>query len=185
MIKNILGIIGLAVVISTSSATAQDVETTSGPEESEYGKGGNPFGSTVGRLYLSGTFGSGFFDGTGNGLSEETGFMYGFDLGYEMHDWISVQGGYTYLSDRDLSIFSIGTNFSYQWHPFVYNVGLGAGLYDPDIGDRSFGIAPSSGIDIVLGESVRLGLNYKHDFIFTNTVTTDLNRVYAGLKFMF
>ena len=111
--------------------------------------------------------------------------MYRIDLGYEMDNWIGIQGGYTYLSDRDLSIYSIGTNFSYPWHPFVYNVSLGAGLYDPDIGDRSFGIAPGAGIDIVLGENVRVGLNYKHDFIFTDTVTTDMERVYAGLKFFF
>ena len=182
MKRNILGIIGLVVVVATS-AVAQDDGRTDGPEESEYGKGGNPFGSTIGRLYLNAAFGSGFFKNAA--LSDETGFLYGLDFGYEMHDWIGVQGGYVYLSDRDLSIFSLGTNFSYPWHPFVYNVGLGAGLYVPDAGERSFGIAPGAGVDIVLGENVRLGLNYKHDFIFTDTVTTDMDRLYAGLKFMF
>tara|TARA_B100000676_G_C17531690_1_gene557970 strand:+ start:44 stop:589 length:546 start_codon:yes stop_codon:yes gene_type:complete len=180
--KRLLSILAI-VAVATTATTAQDVGRTDGPEQSEYGKGGNPFGTSIGRLYLSGTFGSGFFEGST--LSDETGFMYGFDLGYEMHDWIGVQGGYTYLSDRDLSIYSVGTNFSYPWHPFVYNVSLGAGLYDPDTGDRSFGIAPGAGVDIVLGENVRLGLNYKHDFIFTDTVTTDMDRVYAGLKFFF
>jgi hypothetical protein len=143
----------------------------------------NPFGSKVGRMYINATFGTGFFDGAG--LVDETGFLYGFDFGYEMQDWISVHGGYTYLSDRQTSIYIAGTNFSYPWHPFIYNVSRGAGLYVPGIGDRRFGIAPGTGVDIVLGESVRLGLNYKHEFIFTDTVTTDMDRVYAGLKLMF
>lgn len=177
-----IGIIAL-IALTATAVTAQDVGRTDGPEESEYGKGGNPFGSAVGRMYVSGTFGSGFFDGVGS--SQDTGFLYGIDLGYEMHDWIGVQAGYAYLSDRDLAIFSVGTNFVYAWHPFVYNLSLGTGLYVPDVGERSFGIAPGAGVDIVLGENVRLGLNYKHDFIFTDGITTDLDRVYAGLKFLF
>jgi opacity protein-like surface antigen len=182
MKRKLFSIIAI-LAMATSATFAQDTGRTDGPEESEYGKGGNPFGSTVGRTYLNATFGSGFFQGAG--LTDDTGFIYGFDLGYEMDDWIGIQGGYSYLSDRDLSIYSVGTNFSYPWHPFVYNVSLGAGLYDPDIGDRSFGLAPGAGVDIILGESVRLGLNYRHDFIFTDTATTDMDRVYAGLKFFY
>lgn len=182
MKRNLFLVIGL-VALTAMSAVAQDVGRTDGPEEDEYGKGGNPFGSPAGRLYLNVAFGSGFFENAG--LPDKTGFLYGLDLGYEMDEWIGVQTGYTYLSDRDISIYSIGANFSYPWHPFVYNVGLGAGLYVPDIGKRSFGIAPGAGIDIMLGEDVRLGLNYKHDFIFTDFVTTDVDRVYVGLKFMF
>ena len=182
MKRKMVGIVAL-IALTGASAMAQDVGRTDGLEDSECGKGGNPFGTTVARLYLNAAFGSGFFQGTG--LSDDTGVVYGLDLGYEMHDWIGVQGGYTYLSDRDLSIYSIGTNFSYPWNPFIYNVGLGAGLYALDTGDRSFGISPSAGVDIILGENVRLGLNYKHDFIFTDTATTDIDRVYAGLKFMF
>ncbi len=178
--KRILDIIA-AVAIAATSATAQDVGRTNGPEESEYGKGGNPFGSAIRQIYLNAAFGSGFFQGAN--LSDETGFMYGFEMEYGMDNWIGVQGGYTYLSDRDLSIYSVGTNFSYPWHPFVYNVSLNAGLYDPDIGDGSFGLTPGAGIDIVIGENVRLGLNYRHDFIFTDAVTTNMDRVYAGLKF--
>lgn len=182
MKRKLLGIIGL-IVVTAMSAVAQDVGRTDGPEETEYGKGGNPFGSPDGRLYLNAVFGSGFFEIAG--LSDKTGFLYGLDLGYEMYEWIGIQTGYAYLSDRDLSIYSVGANFSYPWHPFVYNVGLGAGLYVPDIGERSFGIAPGAGVDIVLGKNVRIGLNYKHDFIFTDVMTTDMDRVYAGLKFMF
>ena len=182
MKSKILGIIGLVIVTAMSTA-AGDLGKTDGPEESEYGKGGNPFGSPVGRFYLNAAFGSGFFENAG--LPDRTGFMYGIDLGYEMHDWIGIQTSYAYLSDQDLSIYSVGANFSYPWHPFVYNVGLDAGLYVPKIGERSFGIAPGAGVDIMLGGNIRLGLKYKHDFIFTDIVTTDVDRVYAGLKLMF
>ena len=161
----------------------QDTGRTDGPEESEHGCGGNPFGSSIGRAYVSGAFGSGCFDSAGSG--QDTGFLYGLDFGYEMHEWIGVQGGYAYLTDRNTSIFSIGSNFSYAWHPFVYNLNVQAGLYAPENGDRNFGIAPGAGIDIVLGEKVRLGLNYKHDYIFTDNTTTEVDRVYAGLKFFF
>lgn len=182
MFRSICRFIAIAA-LSATTVVAQDVGRTDGPEESEYGKGGNPFGSNVGRLYVSAAFGSGFYSSAT--LSDETGFTYGVNLGYEMDDWIGLQGGYTYLSDRDLAIYNIGTNFNYPWHPFVYNVSLDAGFYDPDVGDRSFGLAPGAGIDIVLGENVRVGLNYRHDFIFTDNATTDMNRVYAGVKFLF
>ena len=182
MYQRLLRIVAI-IALMTTPVLAQDEGRTDGPEESEYGKGGNPFGTTVGRLYLNGAFGSGFYQGPS--LGDETGFVYGFDLGYEMDEWIGVQGSYAYVSDRELSIYSIGTNFSYHWYPFVYSVGLGAGLYDHEVGDRHFGLSPGAGIDIVLGENVRLGLNYKHDYIFTDTVTTDIDRVYAGLKFFF
>lgn len=180
--KHILTLL-TCLALASAPALAQDTGRTDGPEESEYGKGGNPFGSNIGRLYLNAAFGSGFF--SGSDLSDETGFTYGFDFGYEMEEWIGIHGGYTYLSDRNMSIYRVGTSYSYPWFPFVYNVALDAGLYDPEFGDRSFGLAPGAGIDIILGENVRLGLNYRHDFIFTDNVTTDMDRVYAGLRFLF
>ena len=42
-----------------------------------------------------------------------------------------------------------------------------------------------SDVDIVVSDRVRLGLNYRHDFIFTDANTTEMDRVYAGLKFLF
>jgi len=107
------------------------------------------------------------------------------DLGVELDQWLGVQAGYAYLSDRDMSIFSLGSRFGYTFEPFVYHASLDAGLYAPEVGERNFGIAPGAGIDIVISDRVRLGLNYKHDFIFTDNETTDMDRVYAGLRFYF
>lgn len=174
-------IIACAVAIA-GSAWAQEVGRTDGPEGSEYGAGGNPFGTPAGRIYLTGAFGSGFY---GSPRNQQTGFLYGAELGYEMHDWIGVQTSYAYLSDREMSIYGLGATFSYPWHPFVYNLNLQAGFYDPTIGSSHFGIAPGACIDIVLSESLRLGLNYRHDFIFTDNTTTDVDRLYAGIKFVF
>ena len=185
MKRTAISLLTLTLVICAIAmpAGAQETGRTDGSEGSEYGKGGNPFGSPAGRFFLSASFGSGFFDlqGTGN----KTGFLYGFDLGYEMDEWIGLQAGYSYLSDRDLSIFSLGSNLSYPWNPFVYSLTIHASIYAPDAGDRHFGLAPGAGIDIVVHDRVRIGLNYKHDFIFTDNRTTDMDRVYAGLKFCF
>ena len=59
------------------------------------------------------------------------------------------------------------------------------GLYSPDGADRRFGIAPGAGIDIVVNDKLRIGLNYKHDFMFSSGKTEDMDRVYAGLKLYF
>ena len=139
--------------------------------------------SQVGRLYLNTSFGSGFFDLQGAG--HKTGFLYGFDLGYEIEEWLGIQGGYTYLYDRNMSIFSLGSSFAYPWHPFVYSLSVHAGVYAPEVGPKHFGLAPGAGIDIAVHDRIRIGLNYKRDFIFSDNRTTDMNRVYAGLKFYF
>ena len=34
-------------------------------------------------------------------------------------------------------------------------------------------------------DTLAIGLDYKHDFIFTDNRTTDMDRIYAGLKFFF
>ncbi|MDP6039015.1 MAG: outer membrane beta-barrel protein [Candidatus Latescibacteria bacterium] len=157
---------------------------TDGAEESEFGKGGYPFGGPLNRVYLNTAFGSGFFNTPG--LSNtHTGFLYGIDLGFEMDQWLGIQAGYAYLSDRDMSILSLGSRFAYTFEPFVYHVSLNAGLYAPDNGERNFGLAPGAGVDIIIHDRVRLGLEYKHDFIFTDNRTTDIDRVHAGLKFFF
>lgn len=176
----------LALTLALLACTVASAQTgrTDGPEESEFGSGGYPFGGKTNQFYINTSFGSGFFKTPGlNGT--QTGFMYGVDLGFEMDQWLGVQAGYTYLSDRDMSIISLGSRFAYSFDPFVYHVSLSAGLYDPKTGSQNFGLAPGAGIDIIVNDRVRLGLEYKHDFIFTDTVTTDMDRVYAGLKFFF
>ena len=174
----------LTLVILCCGAAHAQTGRTDGPEQSEFGKGGYPFGGKLNRVYLNAAFGSGFFQTPGLG-NTRTGFLFGADVGYEMDQWLGIQAGYAYLSDRDLSIFSIGSRFAYTFEPFSYHVSLDAGLYSPETGERNFGLAPGAGIDIIVSDRVRLGLDYKHDFIFTDNQTTDMDRVYAGLKFFF
>ena len=180
--KHLLFTLAIALLLG-NSASAQ-TGRTDGAEESEFGKGGYPFGGPSHRVYLNTAFGSGFFDLTDVNKTR-TGFLYGVDLGVEMDQWLGIQASYNYLSDRDMSIFSLGSRFAYAFDPFVYHVSLNAGLYAPNEGSRNFGLAPGAGIDIVLHKRVRIGLDYKHDFIFTDNRTTDMDRVYAGLKFFF
>ena len=173
-----------AVILCTfvAALNAEETGRTDGPEEGEYGKGGYPFGGPAGRFYISPTFGSGVFDTPG--LRNQTGLLYGIRMGYEMEEWLGIQGGFDYLSDRKMSIFSLGSRFAYPWHPFVYYASVSAGLYSPESGDRHFGIAPGAGIDIVIHDRVRVGLEYKHDLIFSDD-RSHMDRVFAGLRLSF
>jgi len=176
-------LIAALVCLAPASVMAEETGRTDGPEGTEYGKGGNPFGTRLGRVYAGASFGSGFFSLQGAG--RKTGFLYGVDLGYEMDEWIGLQAGYAYLADRDMSIYSLGTRLCYPWERFVYSISIQAGLYAPDLGERNFGLAPGAGIDILVHDRVRIGLGYKHDFVFTDGRTTEMDRVHAGLKFSF
>ncbi len=180
---NILLIFVLCLCALPLSANAEETGRTDGQEDSEYGKGGYPFGGPDGRFYISPAFGSGIFNTAG--LGSRSGLLYGLDIGYERDGWVGIQGGYAYLSDRKMSIFSLGSRFAYPSDPFVYYITTQAGFYAPDVGSKNFGIAPGAGIDIIVSDRVRIGLNYKHDFIFSDTDTNQLDRVYAGLKFYF
>ena len=155
---------------------------TDGPEGSELGRGGYPFGGPEGRFYISPAFGSGIFDRNDDSRS---GLLYSLNLGYERDGWLAIEGGYAYLSDRRLSIYSLGSRLDYNADPFVYYFSTQAGLYKPEDGESNFGLAPGAGIDIILNDRIRLGLNYKRDFIFSDGNTTEIDRLYAGLKFYF
>ena len=162
---------------------AQESGRTDGPEGSEVGRGGYPFGGPEGRFYISPAFGSGIFDR--NADDSRSGLLYSLNLGYERDGWLAIEGGYAYLSDRKLSIYSLGSRFDYNADPFVYYFSAQAGLYKPTEGESNFGVAPGAGIDIILNDRIRVGLNYKRDFIFTDGNTTDIDRLFAGLKFYF
>ena len=183
--RRLTGIIAtaLATLLLPSAAAAEAGGRTDGPEASEHGQGGYPFGGPTGRLYISPAFGSGILNNPETG--SRSGLLYGVDVGYERDGWIGIQGAYTYLPDQDLSIYSIGTRLAYPTDPFVYYISAHAGLYAPEAGANHFGLAPGAGIDVVVSERVRLGLNYKHDFIFRDTFTQDVDRVYAGIKLYF
>ena len=119
--KHLLFTFAIALLLG-SGASAQ-TGRTDGAEESEFGKGGYPFGVPSHRVYLNTAFGSGFFDLTDVNKTR-TGFLYGVELGVEMDQWLGIQAGYNYLSDRDMSIFSLGSRFAYTYDPFVYHVSL-------------------------------------------------------------
>ena len=156
---------------------------TDGPEGSELGRGGYPFGGPDGRFYVNPAFGSGRFDQTATG--NRSGLLYGVDLGYERYGWLAIEGGYAYVSDSELSIYSLGSRMDYNADPFVYYVTTHAGLYKPVEGQSNFGLAPGAGIDVILNDRIRIGLNYKRDFIFADESTRNIDRVFAGLKFYF
>ncbi len=180
---NILLALILALSLFTLPASADEPGRTSGPEQSEFGQGGYSFGGAVSRFYLSPAFGSGIFEKSAAG--DRSGLLYGVDLGYERDEWIGLQAGYAYLPDRKMSIYSLGARFAYNTDPFVYYISTGAGLYHTKNAGNQFGLAPGAGIDILVNERIRVGLNYKHDFIFTDPATTHVDRIYAGLKFYF
>jgi len=177
-------LITLTTTLILAGMASAQTGRTDGAEESEFGQGGYPFGGPLNRVYLNTAFGSGFYNTSGLN-NTNTGFLYGLAFGFEMDQWLGIQAGYVYLSDRNMSIVSLGSRFAYTFAPFVYNVSLNAGIYAPDNGTRNFGLAPGAGIDIIVHDKVRIGLDYKHDFIFTDNPTTDMDRVYAGLKFFF
>ncbi|MSS73660.1 MAG: hypothetical protein EXS64_19560 [Candidatus Latescibacteria bacterium] len=172
----------LVLLCLPAFARAENTGRTDGPEKSEYGKGGYPFGARVGRLYVTPAFGSGFFDAPPQ--KNETGLLYGLDLGYEMDEWVALQGSYHYLTDRAMSLFGLGSRFTYRQLPFAYHISVQAGLYAPRTGPTNFGLAPGAGIDVVLHERVQVGLSYCHDFIFSD-VRSHLNRVYATVGIYF
>ena len=173
----------LAAFLLSSAAAVEAGGRTDGPEASEHEQGGYPFGGPTGRFYISPAFGSGILDIPETG--SRSGLLYGVDVGYERDGWIGIQAAYTYLPDQDLSIYSIGTRLAYPTDPFVYYISTHAGLYSPESGANHFGLAPGAGIDVVVSERVRLGLTYKHDFIFRDAFTQDVDRVYAGVKLYF
>ena len=171
----------LVLLVTAPPGVAQEGRTD-GPEGSEYGKGGYPFSGREARLYLNPLFGSGIFEVAGAG--DQTGLLYGLDVGYEMEEWIGLEGSYSYLRDRELSIFGLGSRFSYNRHPFIYSFTVQAGLYSQKTGDNNFGLAPGTGVDIVVGERYRVGLHYRRDFVFSDS-RTRLNRVFARIGFYF
>ena len=177
--KKIALIAFTAIAIGSTVVRAEEIGRTDGPEESELGTGGYPFGGGIEQFYVTPTFGSGTFGG-------QTGLLYGVDIGYKSESWIGVQGGYSYLSDAKLHITTLGARFDYALQPFVTYITVQAGLYSQEGGDRNFGVAPGGGIDIRLNDRVRLGIKVAHDFILSDSVLDDdIDRISIGLSVAF
>ena len=182
MKANVLGVSLALLLCLPALSVAQTTGRTDGPEKSELGKGGYPFGGQTGHVFLTPSFGSGFFEVPGRG--EQTGLLYGLDLGYEMDEWIGLQGSYAYLTDRRMSIFGVGSRFTCRRLPFAYDLFVQPGLYAPRGGARNFGLASGVGISVIPHERVQVGIHYAHDAIFSDT-RSHLDRVYATVGVSF
>jgi len=168
-------------------ASAVEPGRTDGPEDSEYGKGGYWRYRTGGAFFVEGFFGAAAVDieneGPGPDFSQ-TDLLAGVELGYTVEDWLAVQAGYAHIADQNTGLFLLGMRSQYDMEPFSYYFSLGAELYAPDAGENKFGLVPGVGAEIVLGERVRAGLAYQHDFVLADQ-SIGIDRFSARLQFRF
>jgi opacity protein-like surface antigen len=161
---------------------------TDGPEGSEVGRGGYAHFGTPGSIYIEPFFGAAAVDIELEGSGDEssmTDLIYGVNVGYMMEEWLGVQVGYGYIGgDQKSSIYSAGIRNVLRNEPVNWYMGLDAELYTPDVGDSRFGIAPTAGAEVVISEKLRIGLQYQHDFIFSDD-TISINRFTARLQLKF
>ena len=174
-------------VTSTSVLAGTEPGRTDGPEGSEYGKGGYRFLTTYGKYYLEGYFGAAVIDiePDNQANTSQTELMGGFGVGYLVEEWLAVQLGYGHISgDLSADLYSIGMRQSMNRRPFNYLFGLDAEIYSPDSGSSKFGIAPAVGAELIMSEHLRLGLQFQHDFIFSDD-NIGINRFSARLQYNF
>lgn len=180
--------IALALTAGLALETgAAEPGRTDGPEGSEYGSGGYWRYRTGGRFFVEGYFGAAAvdieYDDAAAGF-EATDLLGGVDLGYMVEDWLAFQLGYGHIADQGTDLFSLGMRSQYNLEPFSYYLSLGAELYAPDAGDNQFGVVPGVGAEMLLGERVRVGLAYQHDFILADD-TIGIDRFSARLQLGF
>ena len=160
---------------------------TDGPEGSEIGKGGYPYYRTPGEFFVEPFIGSAVIDiePDGGGDISETELIYGANVGYLMEDWLGVQVGYGYIAgDQKTSLYSAGVRQVLRYEPFNYYMRLDAELYSPDVGDTRFGIVPGIGADVRITDHLSAGLQYQHDFIFSDD-NISIHRFTARLQMKF
>ena len=178
----------LFVAVTSSSALAgTEPGRTDGPEGSEYGKGGYRFLTTYGKYYLEGYFGAAVIDIEPDNVphTSTTELMGGFGVGYLVEERLAVQLGYGHISgDLSADLYSIGMRQSVNRRPFNYLIGLDAEIYSPDKGSSEFGIAPAVGAELIMNDHLRLGLQFQHDFIFSDD-NISINRFSARLQYNF
>jgi len=180
--------IWLALVLGLATGAGADEPEpgrTDGPEGSEYGRGGYWRYRMAGQFYVEGFFGAAAVDIEADDADfSQTDLISGFNVGYMTEDWLAFQLGYGYISDQKISLFSGGMRSSYNLEPFNYYFSLDAELYSPDSGGDNFGIVPGVGAEMILGDHLRVGLRYQHDFIFADE-TISINRFTAKVQFEF
>lgn len=177
----------LIAVTSTPSLAEVEPGRTDGAENSEFGKGGYRLLRTHGQYYLEGYFGAAVMDiePTDSTKVSQTELMGGVNVGYRIEDYLAFQMGYGHISgDLSADLFSMGMRQSMNRAPFNYLFGLDAEIYSPDGGSSKFGIAPSVGAELILNESVQVGLRFQHDFIFSDD-NISINRFTARLQYNF
>lgn len=179
--------VALIMACTTASQAAEPSPgRTDGPEGSEVGRGGYPHYGTPGSLFIEPFFGAANVDIEGTGdESSQTDLIYGANVGYFMEEWLGVHAGYGYIAgDQKASIYSAGIRNILRNEPFNWFMGLDTELYSPDEGNSHFGIAPGVGAEVVLSDRFRAGLQYQHDFIFSDD-TISINRFTARLQLKF
>jgi hypothetical protein len=154
---------------------------TDGPEGSEYGKGGYRRYRTGGAFFVEGLFGAAAVDVED---FSQTDLIAGVELGYMVEDWLAFQAGFAHIADQNTNLLSLGMRSHYLLDPFSYYFSLGAELYAPDAGDEQFGVVPGVGAEMMVGERVRVGLGYQHDFVLADQ-TIGIDRFTARVQFRF
>jgi hypothetical protein len=178
----------VAAGVAAADAAEPTPGRTDGLEGSEIGRGGYPHHATESRLFLEPFFGAAAVDiepEGGFGNTSETDLLYGLNVGYLMEDWLGVQAGYGYIAgDQKTSLYMVGVRNILQYDPFNYYLRLDAELFSPDVGDSYFGIVPGVGAEVIISDRLRAGLQYQHDFIFSDD-NISVNRFTARLKVRF
>lgn len=155
---------------------------TDGPEMGEYGKGGYPFGGRTSRLYVTPSFGTGFYQTSGG--HSQTGLLYGMEVGVEAEGWVGLHGSYAYITDRRMSIAGVGARFTWRSQPFAFHASVQPGIYAPRVGSSAFGLATGGGISVLPHERIEVGLQYTHDMIFSDR-RGRVDRVFATVGIFF
>jgi len=175
----------MALVLALGlDAGAQEPGRTDGPEGSEYGAGGYWRYRSGGQFFVEGFFGAAAVDIEDDDAGidfSETDLLGGVDLGYMVEDWLAFQVGYARIADQNTDLFSLGMRSQYRVDPFGYYFSLGAELYSPERGDDQFGVVPGVGAEMVLGEHLRVGMAYQHDFVLADE-TIRINRFSARVQ---
>ena len=174
------------VAMWAGSALAADPPPgrTDEPEGSEIGTGGYRFARTPGVFFVEPFMGSAVVDIEPDDADElsETDLFYGLEVGYQTEDWLGVHFGYGYIADQKTKLYNVGIRNILQYEPFSYYLRLDAELYSPDQGSSKFGIAPGVGAQLVLSDHLLMGLQFQHDFIFSDD-NISINRFTARVTF--
>lgn len=185
--KTWIAVACLALTSLAATAAEPTPGRTDGPVGSEVGRGGYPHYGTPGSIFVEPFFGAAAVDiePQAGGNTSQTDLIFGANVGYYMQEWLAVQAGFGYIGgDQKTGLYSVGIRNVLQNEPFNWYMRLDAELYSPDGGDTRFGIVPGVGAEVVVSDKLRVGLQYQHDFIFSDD-NISINRFTARLQLKF